>query len=63
MTEKEIRSPCVSICALDDQDLCVGCYRTGQEISDWGKMSNAERKAVLQKVQEREQHAGRIIPL
>ena len=38
--------------------LCVGCYRSGREISDWGKMSNDERKAVLQKYREREQQAG-----
>ncbi|MEN9465224.1 MAG: hypothetical protein RL217_1405 [Pseudomonadota bacterium] len=63
MSEQDVRSPCVSICALDENDLCVGCYRSGREISDWGKMSNDERKAVLQKVSEREQQAGRIIPL
>jgi predicted Fe-S protein YdhL (DUF1289 family) len=63
VSEQDVRSPCVSICALDENDLCVGCYRSGREISDWGKMSNDERKAVLQKVSEREQQAGRIIPL
>ena len=48
-------SPCVSICALDDDDVCVGCHRTGEEITRWSEMDNAERMAVLEKVREREQ--------
>lgn len=49
-----VPSPCVSICALDDQDVCVGCYRTGMEISHWGSMTDDEKKAVMEKVYERE---------
>lgn len=52
--EKPIASPCVSICALDIDDICMGCFRTGQEISYWGKMTNAERQEVLQRCKERE---------
>jgi len=45
--EKPVKSPCVSICALNDDDVCVGCWRTGNEISHWGAYSNDERRAVL----------------
>ena len=48
------RSPCVSICALDDNDMCVGCHRSGDEITRWSQMSNEERQEVLRKVAERE---------
>ena len=57
-----VRSPCVSICALDENDLCVGCYRTGEEITRWGAYSNDERRQVLQKVGERERSAMNFIP-
>ena len=50
-----VKSPCVSICALDHDDICIGCFRTGQEISYWGRMSDAEKQAVMLKVGEREQ--------
>ncbi|MBL3557417.1 MULTISPECIES: DUF1289 domain-containing protein [Marinobacter] len=53
----KVRSPCVSICALDDNDTCVGCHRTGEEITRWSSMSNEERREVLQKVAERERKA------
>lgn len=58
-----VRSPCVSICALDEQDLCVGCYRTGEEISRWGSYSDDEKRDVLRKVAEREQAAGNFFRL
>lgn len=50
-----VRSPCVNICALDENDLCVGCFRTGDEIAAWGKLTDDQRRDVLKKVAEREQ--------
>ena len=53
--EKEvlIASPCISICALDADDVCVGCYRSGQEITRWSVADNAERRAILASAAER----------
>lgn len=45
-----VHSPCVSICVLDENDICIGCYRSGREISDWGKYDNDARRQVLAKV-------------
>ena len=63
MSQQAVRSPCVSICALDGDDVCIGCYRTGEEISRWGGMSEDERQAVMKKVAEREQAAMNFIPV
>lgn len=49
-----IGSPCVGICSLDDEDVCIGCQRTGEEITNWGCMSIEEKKQVLVLVSERE---------
>ncbi|KZY32174.1 Fe-S oxidoreductase [Oleiphilus sp. HI0081] len=51
----EVPSPCVSICALDVNDVCVGCHRTGDEISRWWGMDNTEKKKILELAKEREQ--------
>lgn len=52
--QKEIiHSPCVSICVLDDDDICIGCYRSGREISDWGKYDNNAKREVLARVAAR----------
>ncbi|WP_166269329.1 DUF1289 domain-containing protein [Marinobacter caseinilyticus] len=50
----KVRSPCISVCALDESDVCIGCQRTGDEIMYWTQMTNEERLDVLRKVAERE---------
>ncbi|MFL1465196.1 DUF1289 domain-containing protein [Marinobacter sp. DUT-3] len=51
----KVRSPCVSVCALDANDVCIGCHRTGDEIMRWTRMTNDERREVLKKVARREE--------
>ena len=53
-----VRSPCVSICALDDDDICTGCQRSGMEIATWGRMSEAQRREVLQRCEARARSQG-----
>ncbi len=53
----KVMSPCVSICALDDNDVCIGCHRTGEEIMRWMQLDNKERREVLRLVAEREKNA------
>ncbi|MDA8651171.1 DUF1289 domain-containing protein [Porticoccaceae bacterium] len=50
-----IASPCVAVCALTDDDICVGCYRTTSEIQDWRYLANAEKINVLRICNERRQ--------
>lgn len=45
-----VLSPCIGICQLDDQGLCVGCWRSGDEIGRWLGMSEAEREYLMDKV-------------
>jgi predicted Fe-S protein YdhL (DUF1289 family) len=49
MNEREvlIASPCISICALDENDICVGCYRSAEEITRWSQADNAERHSII----------------
>jgi predicted Fe-S protein YdhL (DUF1289 family) len=46
-------SPCVSICHLNDEDICLGCYRSGDEITAWKGLDNEAHKQILIKAQER----------
>lgn len=59
--EKPVRSPCVHVCALDEQDICIGCQRTAAEITRWGRMDNAERREVLQLCLERARASGLLM--
>lgn len=60
---EHVKSPCINICCLDEQNICSGCYRSGNEISRWGAMSNDERQQVMIKVIEREQNSGFMMTL
>lgn len=51
----KVRSPCVSVCALDADDVCIGCHRTVDEIMRWTRMTNDERREVLNNVARREE--------
>ncbi|MBR9870703.1 MAG: DUF1289 domain-containing protein [Gammaproteobacteria bacterium] len=50
-----VRSPCVAVCALNDDDICIGCQRSGDEILRWSSMTDDERRQVLKNVAEREE--------
>jgi hypothetical protein len=56
--ERPVASPCISVCALDDHDMCTGCQRTAAEITRWGRMDNIERRAVLAQCHERARAQG-----
>jgi uncharacterized protein len=44
----EVDSPCVKVCAIHPEErLCVGCYRTIEEIATWSRLTATERRAVL----------------
>lgn len=52
---RPIRSPCIGICALDEQDLCVACRRSGMEIAEWGVLSEDGKRAVWALIRQREE--------
>jgi predicted Fe-S protein YdhL (DUF1289 family) len=47
-------SPCISVCSLDDDDRCVGCGRTLEQISRWALMSKDEQWAVVEQLSLRD---------
>jgi predicted Fe-S protein YdhL (DUF1289 family) len=41
-------TPCISICVIDEEtELCEGCGRTLDEISNWSRMTAEERRVVM----------------
>ena len=53
MSDATPKSPCISVCVLDDDDICLGCYRSALEITDWSMASDEQKREVLRKAQER----------
>ena len=53
MNDKEPQSPCISVCLLDDDDICVGCYRSADEITDWFMADAQGKREILERAQAR----------
>ncbi|MGJ8691126.1 MAG: DUF1289 domain-containing protein [Thalassotalea sp.] len=49
------KSPCVRNCCLDENDICLGCFRTLSEIVGWQTKPDSERKQILENCQTRQQ--------
>jgi uncharacterized protein len=60
VSENEPQSPCVSICVLDDDDICAGCFRSAEEITDWFMATAEEKQAILKRTQERREASNPI---
>jgi hypothetical protein len=46
-------SPCLSICTLDEDSVCMGCLRTLDEIKDWALKSPAAQWALVEELEGR----------
>ncbi len=50
----EVASPCTKVCVIHPEaKICIGCYRTGAEISDWSHMQNDARLALMEQLPAR----------
>lgn len=51
---ENVPSPCVSVCRMDTgSGLCEGCFRTIDEIRDWGRSDDAAKRRMWGDIQTR----------
>ena len=60
MTEPEPQSPCISVCYLDEQEICQGCFRSASEIADWLMVSAQQKREILARAEERRDATGTV---
>lgn len=46
----DIESPCIGTCTLGPEGLCIGCFRSGEEVGDWLKYSPERRRAIMREL-------------
>jgi predicted Fe-S protein YdhL (DUF1289 family) len=55
MANAEVQSPCIGVCSMDDSTgLCLGCYRTLDEIQQWWDLGNTQKQIVVDLASQRE---------
>ena len=60
MSAPEPESPCISVCLLDDSDICVGCFRSADEITDWFMADAQGKRDILARAEKRRDAATTI---
>jgi len=52
-----IDSPCIGICAVDENKICQGCFRSMAEILDWNDADEAQKMQIISNSEAREQNS------
>ena len=60
-SKKNIASPCIGVCVLDNNDFCEGCFRSSEEIGCWSMYSNEKKQAVVRLSWQRAKEAGKLL--
>ena len=48
----KVVSPCIKICTLQN-DFCIGCGRSTQEIAEWSTASKKRKEEILERLPDR----------
>jgi uncharacterized protein len=51
--DRYANSPCVRNCCLDDDLTCLGCFRSLDEIKEWGIVDDHRRRVILENAKQR----------
>ncbi|MFN4289000.1 MAG: DUF1289 domain-containing protein [Brevundimonas sp.] len=53
---RPVLTPCIKVCAVDGESgLCLGCFRSLQEIAAWARYTDEERAIILDQLSARRQ--------
>lgn len=58
MGAEAVKSPCRSVCRLNGQGICIGCWRSIEEIAAWRTLTAADRSEVVRRAAQRAREAA-----
>ena len=53
-----ISSPCISVCLLDEAGVCQGCFRSNDEIANWTRYTEQQRREIMDQLGQRADEYG-----
>jgi len=45
---QSVRSPCIKVCVLDAQGMCLGCGRRIEEIAGWAQLTVEQQRSICE---------------
>lgn len=55
-----VNSPCVRNCCLNQEDVCLGCFRHIDEIMAWSQLDLTAKQNILNLCEQRQQEIKKI---
>jgi len=52
-----VPSPCISTCRLDEQKVCIGCFRHVEDIREWRAADDNRRREIVAGAEQRRAQA------
>ena len=61
-----VPSPCIGICSyspdlLEEENICIGCYRNKEELTNWWAWDVPRKLQALEDIEKRKQLYGKLI--
>ncbi|MBR7801809.1 DUF1289 domain-containing protein [Undibacterium fentianense] len=56
----EIPSPCIKLCQIGPDQLCLGCLRTLDEIAAWSRASNELKLEIHKQISLRRERLDKV---
>lgn len=53
--DENAESPCVNVCVIGTQGICMGCFRTLDEIGAWSRLADSQRIAINRECKKRQE--------
>ncbi|WMN17609.1 MULTISPECIES: DUF1289 domain-containing protein [Pseudomonas] len=53
-----VGSPCISLCRLDEEKVCRGCFRHVEDIREWRSADDERRRVICAQALQRKQAAA-----
>lgn len=53
MRDNFMASPCIGWCKKNEDEICEGCGRSGDEIADWYLANDARKKEIIKIAEKR----------
>ena len=58
----KIKSTCIHVCTKDENGICLGCYRSMEEIRAWYKNTDEEKLKTIAKADNRRAEYDKKLP-
>ncbi|RLD33707.1 MAG: DUF1289 domain-containing protein [Bacteroidetes bacterium] len=49
----QVKSPCTHVCTHDTNDICLGCYRSLEEIRKWYHCTDNGKREIIKNAEKR----------